>query len=107
MYSTSKLLKLNLNNSKSIYVLHDNRITSSIPVPTIQLLNGKVAYPWEVNFRRLKLTTLLDLVPGLRMRRAISSRHSYVTIMCTGTAVTFYIYCSVICKIAGSHLQLY
>jgi len=33
--------------------------------------------------------------------------HIYVTIMCTGTDVTFYIYCNVIYKITGSHLQLY
>jgi len=38
---------------------------------------------------------------------AVTPRHLYVTMMCTGTAVTSYSCCNVICKITGSNLQLY
>jgi len=94
--------------SKIKFVLHDKRISCIVNiVPThlpTQLYRG---YSLEGNGRSLRVTNLLDLVPRLRMSGALTPRHLYVTIMCTGTAVTFYIYCNVICKITVSHLQLY
>ena len=94
--------------SKFTFVLHGKGISSidnTVPThPPIELYQG---YSLEGNGRSLQMTILLDLVPRLRMSGVTNPRDLFVTIMCTGTAVTFYNYCNVICKITGSHSQLY
>ena len=59
----------------------------------------------DVNSRSMTLTTLFDLriVPS----GARTPRHVYVSMICTGEVVTFYIYRNVICKTTASHLDTY
>ena len=65
--------------SKFTSVLHDKGISSIdniVPThPPIELYQG---YSLEGNGRSLQMTTLLDLVPRLRMSGAINRRHIYI-----------------------------
>jgi len=87
---------------ESIFVLRDKGIRY---INDIVSTYRRIQRDLDVNSRSIRLTTLLHqrILPS----GAITPRHLYVTTVCTGTFVTFYIYRNVICKITGSHLQLY
>jgi hypothetical protein len=107
MCSTGKYLKINPNTSKSISLLHDNRITSSAQVPTChptQLYRGL-----SLGGKQLEVVADRSTVSSAEVKKsgAISQRHIYLSIMCTGTAVTFCVCCNVMYMVTGNHLQLY
>ena len=78
------------------FCFHESRITSRHSGTFYSKVTRLITERYSG--QRLQLTSLLDLVLKLEMSGAITPHPISVTMVCTNTAVTSYLYDNVICK---------